>query len=161
MSDNISITAGTGTVVSTEEATTLNGATVTAQQVQRVITATRTADGTVIDGEAMATRLDAVNDAVTTYPFGHSATNISTGTTTTPITTVVKSGSGVLRGVVTGDIGSSWQATLYDNTAASGTIISVLKPTNAGFIGFEVGFTTGLTIATTGTAAGNLTVIWR
>jgi len=110
---------------------------------------------------SLETRLDPVNDAVTTYPYGHSATNISTGTTAAPITTVVKSGSGVLRGVVTGDIGSSWQATLYDNTAASGTIISILKPTNAGFIGFEVGFTTGLTIATTGTAAGNLTVIWR
>lgn len=36
-------------VVSTEEATTLNGSTVTAQQVQRVLLAIRTADATVRD----------------------------------------------------------------------------------------------------------------
>lgn len=38
-----------GTVVSTEEVTTLNGGAVTAQQVQRVALALRTADGTAID----------------------------------------------------------------------------------------------------------------
>jgi hypothetical protein len=42
-------TAPNATVVSTEEITTLNGGAVTAQQVQRIALALRTADGTAID----------------------------------------------------------------------------------------------------------------
>lgn len=54
MSDNVTFqataaTPPTGTVVSTEEATTLNGGAVTAQQVQRILLALRTGDGVVID----------------------------------------------------------------------------------------------------------------
>lgn len=49
MADNVQITAGSGTVVSTEEVTTLNGGAVTAQQLQRILLAIRTADGTAID----------------------------------------------------------------------------------------------------------------
>lgn len=49
MADNVSITAGSGTVISTEEITTLNGGAVSAQQVQRIAAALRTADGTAID----------------------------------------------------------------------------------------------------------------
>ena len=49
MADNIAVTAGTGTTVSTEETTTLNGGTVSAQHVQRVASAIRTADATVVD----------------------------------------------------------------------------------------------------------------
>lgn len=49
MADNVAITAGSGTTISTEEVTTLNGGAVTAQQVQRVAGAIRTADGTAID----------------------------------------------------------------------------------------------------------------
>ena len=49
MPDNVAITAGTGTTVSTEEFTTLNGATVPAQHGQRVIAAVRTGDATVAD----------------------------------------------------------------------------------------------------------------
>lgn len=49
MADNIAITAGAGTTVSTEELTTLNGGAVSAQHAQRVILASRTADATVVD----------------------------------------------------------------------------------------------------------------
>lgn len=53
MADNVTIPAtGSGTatpLISTEEATTLNGAGVSAQHVQRVILAIRTADGVVVD----------------------------------------------------------------------------------------------------------------
>lgn len=49
MADNVSITQGTGTTVSTEEITTLNGGAVSAQHVQRVANAIRTADNTAID----------------------------------------------------------------------------------------------------------------
>lgn len=50
MADNVEVTPGSGTLISTEEVTTLNGATVSAQEVQRVIVAHRTADGTAVDG---------------------------------------------------------------------------------------------------------------
>lgn len=52
MADNIAITAGSGTTVSTEEVTTLNGAGVSAQHLQRVVPAFRTADGTAVDFQA-------------------------------------------------------------------------------------------------------------
>jgi hypothetical protein len=49
LADTVDITAGSGTKISTEEITTLNGGAVTAQHVQRVAVAARTADSTVID----------------------------------------------------------------------------------------------------------------
>lgn len=49
MADTIDITAGAGTKVSTEEVTTLNGGAVSAQHVQRVVPAARTADGAAVD----------------------------------------------------------------------------------------------------------------
>ncbi len=53
MADNVTLpTTGVGTatpVISTEEVTTLNGAGVSAQHVQRVLAASRTADGTAVD----------------------------------------------------------------------------------------------------------------
>lgn len=55
MADTVVITANAnstppaGTVVSTEEVTTLNGGAVTAQQVQRIALALRTADGAAVD----------------------------------------------------------------------------------------------------------------
>lgn len=49
MADNVAITAGSGTTVSTEEVTTLNGGVVTAQHVQRVGLAMVTGDGTAVD----------------------------------------------------------------------------------------------------------------
>jgi hypothetical protein len=49
MPDNIAVTPGTGATVSTEEITTLNGGAVSAQHVQRIIPAIRTADGTAVD----------------------------------------------------------------------------------------------------------------
>ncbi len=52
MADNVPITAGSGTKVSTEEVTTLNGGAVEAQHIQRTVPATRTADGTAIDEAA-------------------------------------------------------------------------------------------------------------
>lgn len=47
-------TLAAGTVISTEEVTTLNGGAVTAQHVQRLFTAVRTADGTAVDVTAAA-----------------------------------------------------------------------------------------------------------
>lgn len=49
MADTVAISAGSGTAISTEEVTTLNGATVSAQHVQRAGLALITADGTSVD----------------------------------------------------------------------------------------------------------------
>jgi hypothetical protein len=54
MSDNISVTAGSGTAVSTEEVTTLNGSSVSARHVQRVGLAQITGDGVAVDVTATA-----------------------------------------------------------------------------------------------------------
>jgi hypothetical protein len=48
MADNVTL-PGTGALISAEEVTTLNGGAVTAQEVQRLIMALRTADSTAID----------------------------------------------------------------------------------------------------------------
>src|SRR5215207_2932206 len=49
MADNVAVTAGSGTTISTEEVTTLNGGAVSAQHLQRVAAALRTADGVAVD----------------------------------------------------------------------------------------------------------------
>jgi hypothetical protein len=109
----------------------------------------------------LATRLDAVNDAVTSYDFGHSFTPISTATTTT-----AKSGAGVLkRIIVTSPGATSNTIKIYDNTAASGTVIADWStaggvPTT-GVFDFDIAFTSGLTVVTAGTTPPILTVVWR
>lgn len=67
MADNVAITAGSGTTISTEELTTLNGAGVSAQHAQRVLVGSRTADGTVVDWQPIVTAatLTNVNDTAT------------------------------------------------------------------------------------------------
>ncbi len=68
---------------------------------------------------------------------------ISTATTTT-----VKSGAGVLHTIVIGETAAG-AITIYDNTAASGTIIAVLKASiGENTYTFDRAFTTGLTIVT-------------
>ena len=56
MADNVAITPGSGTTVSTEEVTTLNGGAVAPQHLQRIAGAIRTADGAAIDlpGDAVS-----------------------------------------------------------------------------------------------------------
>lgn len=102
----------------------------------------------------LGTQLDPINDIITTYPFGHSYTYISTATTT-----VVKSGAGTLIGIVVNG-GTTGTITVYDNTAASGTTPFVFDTTNAiASYRFDVGFSTGCTIVTS--AATKITAIWR
>lgn len=77
----------------------------------------------------------------------------------TATTTTVKSGTGVLRSITLGETAAG-PITIYDNTAASGTIIAVLKASIAEqtFM-FDVAFSTGLTIVTAG--ASKLQVSYR
>lgn len=75
--DNVTFQSGTPatppdlTVVSTEEVTTLNGAGVSAQQIQRIVAAVRTADGVAIDlpastADGLLVNLGANNDVTVT-----------------------------------------------------------------------------------------------
>jgi len=74
----------------------------------------------------------------------------------TATTTVVKSGAGILGSIVLGETAAG-AITVYDNTAASGTIIAVLKASVVeGTYTFDASFSTGCTVVTA--AASKLTV---
>lgn len=81
---------------------------------------------------------------------------------TTQTTTVVKSGAGVLSKITVNAAAANGVITIYDNTAASGTVIATITcPAtllqNHYVLEFDVVFATGLTIVT-GTANQNITV---
>ena len=86
---------------------------------------------------------------------GYRYTHITSNSTTTIIT-----GSGTLQAIIVNNPGATWVATIYDNTAGSGTVIGIMALTaNQPFVG-PVQINTGLTIVTSGTTPGDLTVLW-
>ena len=84
---------------------------------------------------------------------GYSSTYIATATTTT-----VATGRGMLHAINITETAAG-AITVYDNTAASGTILAVFKASIAenSFV-LDLTFSTGLTIVTAG--ASKLTVSW-
>jgi hypothetical protein len=112
---------------------------------------TPSADVITVQGAATGTPLPTVTG-------GNSYTNITTATTTTP-----KSGGGVLHTICVNALGTvASSATVYDNTAGSGTKIATLNTLALlGCQTYDVTFATGLTIVTTGTVAPDLTASWR
>lgn len=98
-------------------------------------------------------------NSVPTVSAGFTFGNMTTATTTT-----FKSGAGVLHTITIGTLGTVASAvSIFDNTAGSGTSIGILNSltTGQGTYTFDVAFTTGLTITTTGTVAPNITVSYR
>jgi hypothetical protein len=96
--------------------------------------------------------------AMSVQQEGNSYRNI-----TTKATTAVKSGAGYLHSIVINKAGSADTLTIYDNTAASGTVIATITVTasvNQVFL-YDVAFSTGLTIVSGGTTAGDYTVTYR
>ena len=83
-----------------------------------------------------------------------SPSHISANTTTT-----AKSGAGTLHTIVINTKGITNTATVYDNTAGSGTILAVIDTTlsTTAFV-YDVAFATGLTIVTAGGTPADLTV---
>lgn len=77
-------------------------------------------------------------------------------------TTVVKAAPGQLYSIVINQKGTSGNlATIYDNTAGSGTVIGVLDTTSVvGEIAYNVGLTNGLTIVTATGTAPDITVVY-
>ncbi len=84
-------------------------------------------------------------------------------TAAAPTTTLVKSGVGLLHAIIFNKPVATGVVTIYDNTAASGTIIATIttpaNPLPVPLV-YDVAFSTGLTI-TTATAAQDITVAYR
>jgi hypothetical protein len=74
-------------------------------------------------------------------------------------TTLVKSGSGSLHSINVNNKGSTVTITIYDSLTASGTKIATMTLTAEGTQTFDVSFSTGLTVVTSGTA--DITVSYR
>lgn len=118
----------------------------------KIIAAPATAANQATEISSLATI--AANSAATSNSF----VNI-----TTAATTVVKSGAGTLHTLTVNNLGTVASLTVvYDNTAGSGTKIASIN-TLAGQESYfyDVAFTTGLTIVTTGTVAPDVTVSYR
>ena len=103
---------------------------------------------------------NAAEPATEVYLDGSSFVHI-TGTTTT----VAKTGPGTLHSFLLNTSGLlPSTATLYDNTSGSGTVIAVVDTTSTAKLPmtlmYNIAFTTGLTIVTTGGAV-DLTVTYR
>lgn len=105
-----------------------------------------------------ATQPVSIASTVSVAQGGNSYSNITTATTTT-----VKSGAGVLHTVCVNSLGTvASSATVYDNTAGSGTKIATINTLALlGCQTYDVAFTTGLTLVTTGGVAPDITASYR
>ena len=73
-------------------------------------------------------------------------------------TTVIKNSPGVLHLITVNKAGAVWTITVYDNTEGSGEVIAQIDGTSIGSFAFNVFFEKGLTIITSGTTPGDITV---
>lgn len=83
---------------------------------------------------------------------------------TTNTTTVVLTGAGVLHSFCVTDVGASSNvATVFDNTAGSGTVIALFDMDNftAGCAVLDARITTGITVVTATGTAGEITLTFR
>ncbi len=78
-------------------------------------------------------------------------------------TTVIKTGPGVLHSITVNTLGTVASViTIYDNTSAAGSVIAIINSLSLfGPFVYDVKFTTGLTIVTTGTLAPDVTISYR
>ena len=75
-------------------------------------------------------------------------------------TTVVKNSAGILHLITVNKAGTAWTITVYDNIEGSGEVIAQIDGTSIGSFAFNVFFETGLTIVTSGTTPGDITVAY-
>ena len=81
----------------------------------------------------------------------------------TVATTLVKSGTGNLNNISINSKGTvASTVTVYDSLSATGTVVAIIDSLNiSGTFTFDVAFTVGLTVVTTGTVAPSVTVSYR
>lgn len=88
---------------------------------------------------------------------GYSFGNITDASTTT-----LKSGAGKLHSIVVNTRGVTSNVTVYDNTAGSGTKIATIDTTlTTAVFEYDLAFTTGLTVVTTGGTPADLTITYK
>jgi hypothetical protein len=80
---------------------------------------------------------------------------------TTNATTTVKTGAGTFAGLSINTAGATSTATVYDNTAGSGTKLGTFSTTAQGYIPVNIPFATGLTVVTAGGTPADITVVYR
>ncbi len=77
-------------------------------------------------------------------------------------TTLVKTGPGFLHCITINSIGTSWNLAIVDNTIAAGTKVATITAiATQGQVCYDINFSVGLTIVTTGTLPGDITISWR
>lgn len=130
-----------------------------------------TAVGSGVQATALRTTLATDSPGIVTLGGATPANSVPTvsagytyGNMTTSTTTTFKSGAGVLHTVTINSLGTvASTISIFDNTAGSGTSIAVLNSLTTGqnTYTYDVAFSTGLTLVTTGTVAPNVTVSYR
>lgn len=109
------------------------------------------------DGTSPLAQLVALVDSSgVLIPSGNSAINITTATTTT-----VKSGAGVFASLNVNTGGASSTATVYDNTAGSGTKLGTFSTATQGVFPVNLAFATGLTVVTANGTPADITIAYR
>ena len=76
-------------------------------------------------------------------------------------TVVCKAGAGALRRIVINAAGNNSTATVYDNTAGTGTRIATLDCSVTGAREYGVAFSVGLTVVLSGGLPGDITVVFE
>jgi bifunctional ADP-heptose synthase (sugar kinase/adenylyltransferase) len=105
--------------------------------------------GSLVNGD-MLTSANPLPIAVDRNSYSHIAS---------ATTTVVKNSPGLLHSIVVNTTAAG-AITVYDNTAASGTVVAILKASVAeGTYLYDVTCTTGITVVTA--AASDITVTYR
>ena len=121
------------------------------------MTATQAGTWTVQPGNTANTTAWLVSEGQAVSTGGYSFSNLATNATTT-----VKSGAGRLHAITVNTLGTATTATVYDNTAGSGTKIATISTTGQmTTLLYDLAFATGLTIVTAGTTAADLTVVYK
>ena len=116
--------------------------------------------GAIIRGEVspgIYENIKSKNQALVSGNFDYLYNNI-----TALATTVIKTGSGFLHCITINNIGTTLVVTIYDNTSATvpkiGTTTALV---GLGNMCYDIAFTTGLTIVTSGAVTGDITVSYR
>lgn len=77
-------------------------------------------------------------------------------------TTLIRSGTGgILRGITVNNAGSTWVITIYDDitAVAAHKVGTITSPLQQEYL-YDAALTNGLTIVTSGTTPGDITVRW-
>lgn len=83
--------------------------------------------------------------------YGHMNTNTSA---------LLQKGTTLLNKVVVNNTGSAWVITIYDGVDNTGTVVAALSASNGGNYDFECTLTKGLYVVTSGTTAGDCTIVF-